>query len=68
MSDDQSTDQPPRISERPVLAGIGIFLTAAFVFGGLELLLTGAVDFLGTALFALVFAVAYVGAAVYLDR
>lgn len=68
VSDESVSDEPPRISDRPVLAAVGIFLIAGFIFGGIELLLTSSVDFLGTILFAFVFAVAYVGGAIYLGR
>ena len=69
MADEPASDEePPRIADRPGLAAVGIFLVAVFVFGGIELLVTGAVDFLGAALFALVFTAAYVGGAIYLDR
>lgn len=64
MSDDPPTD----ISDRPLLAGIAIFLVAAVVWTVSSLLFEGNIDVVRAVGFALVFAVVYVGITVLRDR
>jgi hypothetical protein len=61
MSEKQSADESAILTERPLLAGAVIALAAAVVWVGISFGLRDTVDPVETALFAVVFAVVYVG-------
>jgi drug/metabolite transporter (DMT)-like permease len=63
MAEEQpsATDEATVLTERPLLAGAAIALAAAVVWVGISLGLRDTVDPIETVLFAVIFAVVYVG-------